>query len=132
MTDKDLLPGFNIFLHIIKGRGLKVAVGSSSQNARTILQKVNLSDQFDAVVDGKQVPQAKPNPDIFLLAAQLLKVAPENCVVFEDAMAGVEAARNAGMYCVGVGKPEILSQANQVISSFIGFSLENIPGNAPV
>jgi beta-phosphoglucomutase len=126
MTAEEILPGVTDFLNDLNASGIKIALGSASKNARTILEKINLLNQFDAIVDGTLVQKAKPDPEVFLLAAHMLDVAPENCVVFEDAVAGVEAAKNAGMYCVGVGKPEILTQADQVIASFEGFSLEDI------
>ncbi|MDB5262041.1 MAG: beta-phosphoglucomutase [Adhaeribacter sp.] len=131
MTAAEILPGVTTFLADLKVRGIKIALGSASKNARTILEKINLLNQFEAIVDGTLVQKAKPDPEVFLLAARLLGVAPEHCVVFEDALAGVAAAKNAGMYCVGVGKPEILSQADQVISSFEGFSLEHIKTDIP-
>ena len=132
MTAEEILPGVQNFLTDLRDKGIKIALGSASKNARTILEKINLLDQFDVIVDGTLVQKAKPDPEVFLLAASLLGVAPENCVVFEDAVAGVEAAKNAGMYCVGVGKPEILTQADQVISTFEGFSLTNIKAASQV
>ena len=81
-----------------------------------ILKKINLVDMFDAVIDGNKVSKAKPDPEVFLKGAEAVSVPPANCVVFEDAIAGVEAAKNGGMKAVGVGSPDVLTEADMVIS----------------
>ena len=99
----DILPEALETLDALKKRGIKVAVGSSSKNAAFILEKLGLEDRFDAVADGTDISKSKPDPEVFLVAAAKLKVAPADCVVVEDAEAGLEAARAAGMRCFAVG-----------------------------
>jgi len=125
MDENEILPGAKQFLNEAKTAGFKIALGSASKNALTILNRLNLTDLFDAVVDGNKVSKAKPDPEVFLLAAQQLGLVPEQCVVFEDASAGIEAARRAGMKCVGVGSPEELNAADLVISDFARISLRS-------
>ncbi len=126
MTPEEILPGVEQFLHNLRENNIKTALGSASKNAPMILERIGLAKLFDAVIDGNLITEAKPNPEVFLKGAESLGVEPENCVVFEDAIAGIEAARNANMYCVGIGQPEILSLANLVIRGFEGFSLEQL------
>lgn len=129
MTSADILPGAREFLAAVRGAGWLTAVASASRNAATILRAVGLRDAFDAVVDGSRVSAAKPDPQAFLLAARLLGVEPRACVVFEDAAAGVEAARRAGMPVVGIGSPDNLA-ADLVVPGLAGLSLEVLPGSA--
>jgi len=126
MTPADILPGVNEFLRLTKSAGMKIALGTASKNAGTILARIGLSETFDTIVDGNRVTNAKPDPEVFLLAAHDLKTDPKNCVVFEDAIAGVEAARNGGMKCIGVGQPDVLSEADKVIPGFVGVTLDLI------
>jgi len=91
-----------------------------------ILERIQLSGLFDAIVDGNSISEAKPNPEVFLKGAEKLGVLPENCVVFEDAIAGIEAAQNANMYSVGIGEPETLGFADLVIPGFDGFTVEKL------
>ena len=122
MTPDETLPGVREFLQELRASGIKIALGSASKNAPMILERIRLSGMFDAVVDGNSITEAKPDPEVFLKGAGLLGVRPENCVVFEDAVAGVEAARNADMFIVGIGEPEILGMADLVIPGFGGFT----------
>ncbi|MDP2114774.1 MAG: HAD-IA family hydrolase, partial [Bacteroidota bacterium] len=110
----------------LRNTGIKIALGSASKNSSMILDRIQLSGVFDAVVDGNSITEAKPNPEVFLKSAEWLGVLPENCVVFEDAIAGVEAARNAGMRCVGIGDPETLEMADFVIPGFDGFTVRKL------
>lgn len=126
MQADELLPGAKEFIEEIKQNGMSVALGSASKNAPLILQQLKIGDLFDAVVDGNEVTEAKPDPEVFLKGAKALRVAPRSCVVFEDAMAGVEAAKNAGMFCIGIGDPATLSQADHVIPGFEGFGLRSL------
>jgi beta-phosphoglucomutase len=126
MTPEEILPGVEKFLQELKNEGIKIALGSASKNAPMILERIRLSGMFDAVVDGNSISEAKPNPEVFLRGAEKLGVQPENCVVFEDAIAGIEAARNAGMLCVGIGDPETLGLADFVIPGFDGFTVEKL------
>ena len=121
LTPADILPGaFDLLTHLQREKIL-IALGSASKNARNILTHIGLLSFFDSIVDGFKVTNAKPDPEVFLKAAEELKVNPADCIVFEDAIAGVEAAHNAGMKCVGVGHPDILSEAEWVVPDLVGF-----------
>lgn len=126
MTPDEILPGVLTFLSELRIAGIKIALGSASKNAPLILQQVKITHLFDAVIDGNKVSKAKPDPEVFLKAAEELGVDPSFCVVFEDAEAGVEAALNGNMRCVGVGSPEVLNRANLVIPGFEDFSLVSL------
>lgn len=126
MTPGEILPGVQQFLQQIRSKGIRVALGSASKNSPMILRQIGLSDMFDVVVDGNSITEAKPNPEVFLQGAQRLGVLPQQCVVFEDAIAGLEAARNARMYCVGVGDEKTLQMADLVIPGFQDFSYEKL------
>lgn len=115
MTPDEILPGAEEFLNELKKRNILIALGSASRNTPLILERVNLKNMFNAVADGNNVNKAKPDPEVFLKAAEMLGVGPENCIVFEDAAAGVQAAINAGMKCVGIGSSEILSGAHLIV-----------------
>lgn len=117
IKDEDILSGAKEFLQIVINNNIKTALGSVSKNAMTILTKLGLENYFNSIIDGNKVVNAKPNPEVFLLGAKELNVLPENCVVFEDAEAGIQAAVNAGMYSIGIGDSGILSGANFVINS---------------
>jgi len=126
MTPDEILPGVLTFLSELRNAGVKIALGSASKNAPLILQQVKITQFFDAVIDGNKVSKAKPDPEVFLKAALELGVDPSLCVVFEDAEAGVEAALNGNMRCIGVGSPEVLFRANLVIPGFENFSLVSL------
>ena len=103
LTKADVLPGVLDFCDYLKSQGVKIAIGSSSKNTPAILEGIGLDTYFDGVADGNQISKSKPDPEVFLLAAKLVGEAPENCLVVEDADAGVEAALNGGMDVLGVG-----------------------------
>lgn len=126
MTHADVLPGAEAFLHDVKAHGVKVVLGSASKNARVILDRCALRELFDGVVDGTVVSRAKPDPEVFSVGAQLAGVQPADCVVFEDAAAGIEAATRAGMRSVGVGESRSLTRAALQIASFEGFTFEQL------
>jgi|SRR3989339_73748 len=117
MTPNEILPGSLNLLEALKKADIKTAIGSASKNTQMILKQIGLENTFDAVIDGNKVTQAKPNPEVFLRGAQELNVPPENCIVFEDALAGIEAAKNGGMHAVGVGNADVLIGADRVIQS---------------
>jgi len=117
MSEADLLPGIKELLVALKNRGYKLSVASASKNAPLVLNSIGIDGLFDNISDGSHVKQGKPAPDIFLHAANQLGVRPENCVVFEDAVAGVEAARAAGMRVVGIGDLGVLKHADCVYAS---------------
>lgn len=103
LTQADILPGTLDALRLLKGKGVKAAIGSSSRNTPVILERIGLQKAFDAVADGNQIQNSKPDPEVFLLAARLLGLPPDNCLVVEDADAGIEAAVAGGMPTLGVG-----------------------------
>ena len=123
MKPDEILPGVLPFLSELRRAGVKIALGSASKNAPLILQKVEITDYFDVIIDGNKVSKAKPDPEVFLKAAEELGVNPGDCVVFEDAEAGVEAALSGNMRCVGVGSPLVLNRATVVIPDFESFNL---------
>ncbi len=118
MTEEEILPGVAKFIDDLRSNGVLIALGSASKNAPLIMERIHLAEKFDAIVDGNSVTKAKPDPEVFLKCAELLKVKPHECVVFEDAQAGIEAALNGGMKVIGVGSPENLSLADYLIPGF--------------
>jgi beta-phosphoglucomutase len=103
LTPGDLREGIPELLGLLKDKGYKVAIGSSSKNAKTILTFLGLSDFFDAVSDGNNISKSKPDPEVFLKAADMLQLDPKECVVVEDAIVGIEAAKRAGMEAYAIG-----------------------------
>jgi beta-phosphoglucomutase len=124
MDKKEILPGVEEFLKTVKESGKKIVLGSASKNAVRILEKINLLDAFDAIIDGTKTTRSKPDPQVFLMGAEAVSIPNENCVVFEDAPKGVEAAQAAGMKTVGIGKSDVLGNADRVIPGFDGLGLE--------
>jgi beta-phosphoglucomutase len=118
MDASERLPDVQRVLQTFKKHGCKIALGSASKNARPILDKIELTPYFDVIVDGTNVSKAKPDPEVFLQAANQLGIAPKDCVVFEDAVAGIQAAKAAGMRAFGIGAPELLTQADRVFNDF--------------
>lgn len=103
LTPADILPGVIGLLTELRRQGVKLAIASSSKNSPTILAHIGLADYFDATADGNDIKRSKPDPEVFLLAAKKLDVSPADCLVVEDAAAGVEAARAGGMRVLAVG-----------------------------
>ncbi|MGF7073646.1 beta-phosphoglucomutase [Mucilaginibacter sp. 3215] len=126
MKPEEILPGAKEFLTTCRAVGLKTALGSASKNSMTILEKIGITDMFDAVIDGNKVSKAKPDPEVFLAGAQALGVQPEECVVFEDAIAGVEAAIAGDMKVVGIGSSDVLKGANLVIKGLDEMTLDKL------
>ncbi len=126
MDESEILPDVPKVLNYLKERDFPMALGSASKNAIPILEKVKLLSYFDTVVDGTKVAKAKPDPEVFLIAANDIGVAPEDCVVFEDAVAGIEAANAAGMVSVGIGDSETLSHARYNFNDFTEIELNFI------
>ena len=118
MTKDDILPGVSLLLNKIKKAGYPIALGSASKNAKHILDRVGLLSMFDAIVDGNSVTNAKPNPEVFLNAANLLNVNPEDCIVFEDSLAGIKAANLANMVSIGIGNSSVLNEADHCFRDF--------------
>ncbi len=118
MTPNEILPGVTHFLELLKTEGIPAAIGTASKNAGLILKQIGIEQLFDCLIDGHQVTHTKPDPEVFLKAALAMGMAPEQCVVFEDALAGIEAAHHGGMKCIGVGDPGVLKTADKVIPGF--------------
>mgnify|MGYP001820667918 CR=1 FL=1 len=126
MDSDEILPGALDFLKEAKDKGIKVALGSASKNAQTILERLEITSYFDAIISGNEVSKAKPDPEVFLLGAKSVGLEPQECVVFEDAQAGVQAAINAGMKCIGIGEVSILGDADLVVDGLHAISVENV------
>ena len=103
LSEKDILPGVMDILEELKARGIKVGIGSSSRNAKTILKRVGLLHYFDCISDGNNITKSKPDPEVFEKAAEMLGLPNEECAVVEDAHAGIIAAKSAGMIAFAVG-----------------------------
>jgi beta-phosphoglucomutase len=117
LDESALLPGARELLERLKTEGIRTALGSASKNAPLILERLGIAGLFDAVMDGNAVSRAKPDPEVFLKGAEALGLSPSLCVVFEDALAGIEAARSGGMRVIAVGKPELLPGADRYVST---------------
>jgi kojibiose phosphorylase len=126
LTPNDLLPGAREFLEELRVNGIKIAVGSASKNARTVIEKLEIASLFDAISDGNSVERQKPAPDLFLHAASQLGLPAEKCVVFEDAEAGVSAALAGGMWVVGIGPVERVGAAHLVLAELQGLTWESL------
>ncbi len=126
MTAEEILPGSVRLLRRLRRRGILTAIGSASKNARTIIERTGLNSLFDVIVDGNMVTRAKPDPEVFLRGAAEMGLTPGSCVVLEDARAGIEAARAAGMRCVGVGDPDELTGADMVITDLSEITVKEL------
>ena len=118
MDATEILPDVPKILNYLHETQQGIALGSASKNARKILKKVGLFEDFQAIVDGNDVSKAKPDPEVFLIAAKQLNKIPTDCIVFEDSVAGVTAANTAGMISIGIGSKETLSHADYVFNDF--------------
>jgi len=118
MDESEILPDVTKILDYLKKNNQPIALGSASKNAKPILEKVDLLSYFDTIVDGNNVTKAKPDPEVFLLAAEQLGVKPQDCIVFEDAVAGIEAANRANMISIGIGDKNILHEADNIFNDF--------------
>lgn len=126
LQPRDLLPGAVEIVQELRAAGIKVAIGSASKNARTVIERLGLADQVDLVADGYSASRTKPAPDLFLYAAIRLGLPPEHCVVVEDAAAGIDAALNAGMWAVGLGPEERVGHAHVYFPSLEGVTLDTL------
>lgn len=124
MHASEILPGVEAFLKMLQENKVKVSLGSASKNSMLIMDNLALLKYFDAVVDGNMVSKAKPDPEVFLIAAEKLQLTPWECVVFEDSQAGIDAAKIAGMKAIAVGSPENLKGYDKIISSFENLNMD--------
>ena len=118
MDESEILPGVMPVLKFLKEHNQLIALGSASKNARPILEKTGTISYFDAIVDGNDVSNAKPDPEVFLIAAKLLGVKPEDSIVFEDSVAGIQAANIGKMTSVGIGEAITLHEAKYIFKDF--------------
>ena len=126
MGQEEILPGVLDLLHFAQKNNIPVSLGSASKNATRILKKLAIDHLFDAIVDGNNVTASKPNPEVFLKGAELLKQKPNNCIVFEDAAAGIQAAKAAGMISIGMGGTEEVKAADHCFTSMTAITKEFI------
>lgn len=126
MTPAHILPGVTDFFIQVKAAQLKTALGSVSKNARLILERIGMLNDFDAIIDGTKISRGKPDPEVFLKGAAELGVDSSQCVVFEDAVAGIEAAKRGNMWAIGIGDPAVLTQADRVVSSLADLTLADV------
>lgn len=126
LKPQDSLPGAAHFLKQCKHLGYPLALGSASKNAQLILDKLGLTPLFDAIIDGTKATLSKPNPQVFLKGAAALQTPPTQCLVFEDAIAGIQAAHNANMLAIGIGQPHVLAEADLVFPSLEGLDITAI------
>ncbi|MFX3673134.1 MAG: beta-phosphoglucomutase [Paenisporosarcina sp.] len=126
ITPSDILPGIKDLIYTIKTNGLKLGLASVSKNAFSVMDKLELTDQFDVIVDAAKIQKGKPNPEIFLKAAEMLGVEASECLGIEDAAAGVESIKGAGMFAVGIGNEETLKKADLIYNSTLEVSFEEL------
>jgi beta-phosphoglucomutase len=124
MDEGEVLPDVTRIFDYLAQYDQSIALGSASKNAREILEKVNLLDRFDTIIDGNSVTKAKPDPEVFLKAANTLKIDAEDCIVFEDSVAGIQAANTANMVSIGIGDKSILYEADYVFKDFTEINTE--------
>ncbi|NHN26710.1 beta-phosphoglucomutase [Flavobacterium jejuense] len=118
IDQSEILPGILTVLNYLKEHKQNIVLGSASKNARPILEKTSIIHYFDAIVDGNDVTNAKPDPEVFLQGAKKINATPTNCIVFEDSVAGIQAANSANMISIGVGEKEVLYEAQFVFPDF--------------
>lgn len=126
MEEDEILPGVREFLEDARKKGYLISLGSASKNSALILDRLNITHYFDAVIDGTKVTKAKPDPEVFVKGAEALGLSCDSCIVFEDAEAGIEAAHRGGMKAIGVGTKENLPEADVVIPGFSGLTVDDI------
>ena len=126
MTPNDLVPGGRQLLQEIRQAGIKIAVASASKNSRTVLEHLNITDLLDGVADGYSVVNSKPAPDIFVYAAGIVEIPTPDCLVIEDADAGVESAKTGGMQALGIGPAERFHRADKVLPTLANKHLQDL------
>lgn len=119
MDQSEILPGVLPVLQFLKEHNQPIALGSASKNARPILEKTQTISYFDAIIDGNDVTNAKPDPEVFIRAAKALNISNEDSIVFEDSVAGIQAANIAKMTSIGIGQASILHEAQFIFPDFI-------------
>lgn len=126
ISPSDILPGVDTLLKELKKRNIKAAIGSSSKNTPIILERIGMSSYFDAIADGNSIKKSKPDPEVFLLAASLLKEDPKHCIVVEDAFAGIDAALRAGCKAVAVGYAAAYEKAHYSVTDLTELDVDTM------
>ena len=126
LNPEEVLPGVIDFLRSLQGYGVKSAICSASKSAEFIIAKLGLTDYFDTIVGGNHVSKSKPDPEVFLLASERLRIHPHDCVVFEDAYAGIEGANRAEMKALGLGNSSILTNADVVYENMKDLTIADV------
>ena len=126
MGTEEILEGVRAFLDELQSRNIRYALGSASKNAATVMKQIGLEHEFVAIIDGTKTTKGKPDPQVFQMGADALGIQPSECIVFEDAAKGVQAALNGGFHAVGVGKPEHLGHAHFVVPNFKNLRLDTV------
>ena len=126
MDESEILPGVMIVLDYLKQHKQNIVLGSASKNAKPILEKAKILHYFDAIVDGNDVSNAKPDPEVFLQGANKVNDKAENCIVFEDSVAGIQAANLANMISIGIGETDVLHEADYIFKDFTFIDLSFI------
>ena len=126
MNPSELLVGVLDFLEELKANQIKIGLGSASKNSRMILEKTNILSYFDVIIDGNNITKGKPDPQVFEMGALALGFQNAECIVFEDALAGVKAGKSAGMRVVGIGEQKVLVDADIVFANFMEFNLQKL------
>ncbi len=126
MKEDETLPNAKELLNQLKSAGIGIALGSASKNAPLILERVGIAHLFDSIIDGTKTSKSKPDPEVFLLGASEMGFEPSDCIVFEDALSGVQAAKSGGFFAVGIGSPEVLTQADVVFPDLSEITVENL------
>lgn len=126
MTPKDLVPGGQELLQEVRDAGIKVAIASASKNSRTVIEHLDIMKYLDGLADGYSVSNSKPAPDIFVYAAGIVDIPTSDCLVIEDADAGVEAAKRGGMQALGIGPQERFHRADKVLPTLANKHLQDL------
>ena len=126
MTADEILPGTLELIAELRSKNIRIALGSASRNTQLILERIGMLHTFDAIADGNSVHKAKPDPEVFLQAAEMVAVEPARCIVFEDAIAGIEAALNASMICIGIGEKSVLKNAHLVVNGLYEIDIKKL------
>jgi beta-phosphoglucomutase len=126
MDESEILQGVMTVLDYLKENNQNIVLGSASKNAKPILEKAKILHYFDAIVDGNDVSNAKPDPEVFLQGANKVNDKAENCIVFEDSVAGIQAANLANMISIGIGETEVLHEADYIFNDFTFIDLSFI------
>ena len=126
MDPGEIFPGVKDLMRDLRSHGVKIGLASSSRNASAVIRVLRIEQEFDAIVDGNMIRHTKPHPEIFLMTAAKLGLHPKDCVVIEDAEAGVEAATSAGMKCIGIGSPKLLDKADRIFAKTSEINLSTL------